>query len=340
MEGVPPPSPVPAKPSRGLLPASPSGLPLASLALLRLRWRTHVGGRILARVSQPESIEVRTADGIALHTELWRPEGAPKLVVVVVHGGAEHVGRYARLAGELNAMGALVLGPDHRGQGRSGGAPGHVESFEQYADDLLAVLRHHAKLLGDEGSPSKIPWFMWAHSMGGLITLTYLLDHQRDFQLRGAVVSAPLLGLAMKVGLLKRWLVLGVAKLLPRLKVPTGIPPEYICRDPAEVDRYRNDPRRVTNVTPRWAVAMEDAMARVAREAGRIELPMHWYLGTGDKIVDSEVTQQVFASLGRAKERGQTLEVWPGYYHELHNEPDDLREPVMTQARAWIRDRI
>lgn len=290
-------------------------------------------------MSKSESIEVRTADGITLHTELWRPEGPPKLVVVMVHGGAEHVSRYQRLADELTAMGALVLGPDHRGQGRSSGFPGHVESFEQYADDLLAVLRHHAKSLGDACSPSAIPWFLWGHSMGGLISLTYLLDHQRDFELRGAIISAPLLGLMMKVGVLKRFLVLGVAKLLPRLKVPTGIPPEYICRDPAEVERYRKDPRRVTTVTPRWAVAMEDAMERVAREAGRIELPMHWYVGTGDKIVDAAVTQQVFASLTRAKERSQTLKVWADYYHELHNEPDALREPVMAEARAWIRER-
>ncbi|MFV8754786.1 lysophospholipase [Nannocystaceae bacterium ST9] len=290
-------------------------------------------------MSQPEVIEVRTRDGINIHTELWRPAGEAKLVVVIVHGGAEHVGRYQRLADELTAMGAIVLGPDHRGQGRSGGAPGHVESFEQYADDLLAVLRQHAERLGEAGSPSKLPWFLWGHSMGGLISLTYLLDHQRDFPLRGALISAPLLGLTMKVGALKRFAVLGVAKLLPKLKVPTGIPPEYICRDPAEVERYRNDPRRVTTVTPRWAVAMEDAMARVAREAGRIELPMHWYLGTGDKIVDPEVTQQVFATLTQAKARDQSITVWPGYYHELHNEPDSLREPVMAAAREWIRAR-
>jgi len=278
-------------------------------------------------------------DGVALHTELWRPEGAPTMVVVIVHGGAEHVSRYERLADELTAMGAIVFGPDHRGQGRSGGVPGHVESFEQYADDLLALLRHYAALLGESCSPSAIPWFSWGHSMGGLISLTYLLDHQHDFQLRGALISAPLLGLTMKVGALKRFAVLGVAKLLPRMKVPTGIPPEFICRDPAEVERYRKDPRRVTTVTPRWAVAMEEAIARVVREVGRIELPMHWYLGTGDKIVDPELTQQVFASLPHPKDHDQTMKVWPGYYHELHNEPDELREPVMAEARAWLNSR-
>lgn len=291
-------------------------------------------------MSQPEIVEVRAHDGVRLHTELWRPSGAPKFVVVIVHGGAEHVGRYARLAAELNAMGAIVLGPDHRGAGRSGGAPGHVESFEQYADDVLAVMREHAAKLGAEAKPEAIPWFLWGHSMGGLITLGYLLDHQRDFPLRGALVSAPLLGLTMKVGALKRFAVLGVAKLLPKLKVPTGIPPQYICRDPAEVERYEHDTRRITTVTPRWAVAMEEAMARVAREADRIELPMYWYLGTGDKIVDSEVTQQVFARLGKAKQRDQSMRVWPGYYHELHNEPDELREPVMAACREWLSSRL
>ncbi len=296
--------------------------------------------RILPRVSQPEVIEVRTRDGVPLHTELWRPEGAAKLVVVMIHGGAEHVSRYARVAGELQAMGAIVFGSDHRGQGRSGGFPGHVESFEQYADDLLAILRDYEKRLGEACSPSTIPWFLWGHSMGGLISLTYLLDHQRDFRLRGAVISAPLLGLTMKVGAIKRFVVRGVAKLLPRLKVPTGIPAEFICRNPDEVARYSNDPIRITTVTPRWAIAMEDTIARVEREAGRIELPMLWYLGTGDKIVDSQATQDLFAGLAHAGKRDQTLKVWPGYYHELHNEPEALREPVMADIRAWIHERM
>ncbi len=295
---------------------------------------------ILRPVSQPETHEVRTRDGIQLHTELWRPSGPARMVVALIHGGAEHVSRYDRLARELNDMGAIVFGPDHRGQGRSGGLPGHVERFEQYSGDLLDVLSHYRDELGPEHGPDRIPWFIWGHSMGGLITLLYLLDHQDDFPLRGVLLSAPLLGLTMKVGAFKTHAVRLLARLAPKLSVPTGIPPEAICRDPDEVARYSADKRRVTTITTKWAVAMESAIERVEQEVSRIHVPLHWYIGTGDKICDPDKSKAAFASLKDPKQNDQTLEIWDGYFHELHNEPTELREPVMAKCRAWIEQRV
>lgn len=283
---------------------------------------------------------LRTRDGTELHSELWEPQGKVEFVVCIVHGQGEHVSRYDEVARELNAIGGLVFGADHRGEGRSGGIPGHVERFEQYGDDLLDVLRDYESKLGPERGPQTLPWFIWAHSMGGLITLTYLLDHQRDVKLRGVVVSAPLLGLKMKVGWLKEKAVRLLAKLAPRLAVPTGIDPNTISRDGAVVQRYVADPRRVTKITTSWAVAMERAIERVEREVKTIELPMHWYVGTGDLLCDHEASKRVFESLPSAPSNDQTIELWPGYYHELHNEPAELRKPVIDSIHAWIRTRL
>jgi lysophospholipase len=293
-------------------------------------------------VSDPSSQtrKITTSGGVELHTELWRPEGAPKFVVCLVHGQGEHISRYDQVARELNQIGALVFGADHQGEGRSGGVPGHIERFEDHAANLLELLRDYQAFLGDELGPAKLPWFIWAHSMGGLVTLTYLLDHQRALPLRGVVISAPLLGLTMKVGALKRRAVKLLARLAPKLHVPTGIPPEAISRDPEVVARYVADPRRVTSITTAWANAMEPAIERVEREARTIELPMHWYVGTADQIVDAEAAQKVFASLPDAKGKDQSLEVWSGYFHELHNEPAELREPVIASIHAWILARV
>ena len=104
--------------------------------------------------------------GIELHSELWRPEGEPKFVVCLVHGQGEHVSRYDQVAKELNAIGGLVFGADHQGEGRSGGTPGHIERFEDHAANLLDVLQDYQKFLGPELGPDKLPWFIWAHSMG------------------------------------------------------------------------------------------------------------------------------------------------------------------------------
>jgi alpha-beta hydrolase superfamily lysophospholipase len=85
-------------------------------------------------------LQLSAADGTPLHVERWTPDGEVRFVVVVAHGGAEHVGRYAWLSKALGEVGGLVVGPDHRGQGKSGGPRGHVERFEDYAADLRRVM--------------------------------------------------------------------------------------------------------------------------------------------------------------------------------------------------------
>lgn len=275
-------------------------------------------------------------DGTPLHVERWTPEGEVRFVAVLAHGGGDHIGRYARLAEHFGAHGGLVFGPDHRGQGRSGGTPGHVDRFETYASDLRQVMLETAADLPEAQRPSAMPWFLMGHSMGGLIVLTYLLDHARDIPVRGAIISSPLLGLTMKVNPLK----LAVGKLaavaMPRLTLPSGLPPEAISRDSEVVRRYIADERRVTVVSAGWFAAMRDAIARVEREAKTIELPMLWYVGTGDQICDHQATERVFASLPAAEANDQTLRRFDGYYHELHNEPEDQRTPVVEMLTDWI----
>ena len=286
--------------------------------------------------------EFKTSDGTKIHFERWIPDGAPTFVVMILHGGAEHVSRYEELAARFVSKGALVFGPDHRGQGRSGGAKGHVESFTQYAHDVHELAREIARM-HPEAAPDKVPWFLFGHSMGGLISLTYLLEHAprggKEIPLRGAMISAPLLGLVMKVNPVKR----GVAKLLdkaaPKMAVPAGIPPEYISRDADEVRKYVQDDRRVGVVSARWASAMEAAMERVHQEVHRLELPMLWYVGTGDKICDHRATLETFGHLHAPEAHDQSLEVFDGYYHELHNEPPELRAPILKMLEGWVDDR-
>ncbi len=279
---------------------------------------------------------IPAADGTPLHLDLWLPEGKPRRVVAVAHGGAEHAGRYARLAEQLTADGALVFGPDHRGFGSSGGTRGHVERFEVYTADLRTVMKDVAA--GE--AAMELPWFLYGHSMGGLISLLYLLDHQHQApKLQGAVFSSPLLGLAMKVNPLKLALGKVAAALAPRLALPSGIPVDAISRDPEEVARYAADPRRVDVVTAGWFAAMNAAIARVEQCVGTIELPCLWYTGTGDRIVDHTAIERVFARIDAAGERDQTLRVFPGYYHELHNEPEELRVPIYHMIRAWLAER-
>lgn len=283
---------------------------------------------------------IEAADGTKLWVERWQPDKSPKFVVVLVHGGAEHVGRYDRLAKSFGSQGAMCFGLDHRGQGKSGGRPGHVESFEEYARDLRQVIEEVAQSRPAAERPDAIPWFLFGHSMGGLISLTYLLDHEKALPLRGAVISSPLIEVAVKVNPLKRWLGELAVHVAPKLSLPTGIPVDAICRDPAEVKRYSEDQRRVGVITASWFGAMKRATARVRAEVASIELPALWYVGTGDLVCSHEATIEVFKSIPKPDERDQSLHCFADYYHELHNEPEALREPVIELVQQWFADRL
>ncbi|RYZ73422.1 MAG: alpha/beta hydrolase, partial [Lysobacteraceae bacterium] len=60
----------------------------------------------------------QTRDGLSLHLNDW-PVAQPRARMLLVHGLGEHSGRYAALAGDLNALGISARAFDHRGHGKS-----------------------------------------------------------------------------------------------------------------------------------------------------------------------------------------------------------------------------
>jgi alpha-beta hydrolase superfamily lysophospholipase len=70
-------------------------------------------------------------DGVRL---FWHTEraAAPAGHVAVVHGYAEHLGRYVEITRALTAAGYTVHLIDCRGHGQSGGKRAHVDAFKEY----------------------------------------------------------------------------------------------------------------------------------------------------------------------------------------------------------------
>ena len=285
-----------------------------------------------------ERREIETADGTTLRAESWMPDEV-RCVVVVSHGQGEHIGRYAPLAEDLESIGAWVLGPDHRGEGESGGKRGHVSSFDVYGHDLVQVMNAYAEERPD-CKPGAVPWFVFGHSMGGLITLNAMVAGILPEWTRGVVLSAPLLRLAMEPPAFKVMLGKVAAFIAPGLSLPTELDANHISRDPDQVERYVADERRTTVVSARWFQRMNQARLRVMAEVADVTTPLYWYVGTGDKICAHEASQEAFATLTAPEDNDQTLQAFDGYYHELHNEPPELRKPVIDSIREWIAARI
>ena len=164
-----------------------------------------------------------------IYYQSWKPDGAPRSAIVVVHGLAEHSGRYERFARHFVEHGFAVFALDHPGHGRSSGTPGHVGRFSEYLESLDQLRSKVA-----EEMPG-LPRVLLGHSMGGLISTSYLLQNQDAFL--GCILSGPAIKANVEPAAIQMKLIRFLSRVLPR----TGalrLDSRGVSRDPEEVERY------------------------------------------------------------------------------------------------------
>lgn len=122
-------------------------------------------------------------DGLETYFQGWEPEKPPQAVVCLVHGLGEHSGRYVHVADHLTADGFAVLTMDIRGHGKSAGVRGHINSIDNFLDDIDHLLREAENRYAGEQR------FLYGHSLGGFLVLLYTLKRQPV--LAGVVSSSP-----------------------------------------------------------------------------------------------------------------------------------------------------
>lgn len=261
--------------------------------------------------------------GSKLFFQRWLPEAAPRAVVLLAHGYAEHLGRYEHVAARLNQEDIAVLAVDHWGHGRSDGARGFVPRFSAFCDGMTSLLDMAKAEFPD------LPRILIGHSMGGLIATAHLLSHQNDYA--GAILSGP----ALKPGEPPTAATLLIGRLLSRFLPKAGIlqlDSAAISRDPDVVAAYRADPLVHTGkMSARLASEMLDTMAHVQNRAPEIRLPLLIVHGSEDSLASPEGAQELFARAASADKRFELLD---GLYHEVFNEPE--RESVLDLVCAWI----
>jgi lysophospholipase len=276
--------------------------------------------------------KTRAADEVELAWQAWTPF-QPRGLIIVVHGLAEHGGRYRQTAERLASRGWAVYAGDLRGHGKSsdGRKVGrvHVDTFGDYFLDVEAIA---GLALADQGD---LPLILLGHSMGGLIALSYALE--KPGKLAGAIISSPVLGthpdfqppriLQLLVGFLSR--------IAPRLLVKSELDANAISRDPAVVRAYLADPLVSKRVSTRWYSVMVQAMEHAHGRAGTLSLPMLLMQSGSDRLVDPAATARWAAA---APARLVEFVQWDGLYHEMLNEPE--KEEVLARVLAWLDQQV
>jgi len=268
---------------------------------------------------------VTVTDGLRLY--LRRSEVAnARSEVLIAHGFGEHSGRYGALTDHLTSHNYSVTAYDHRGHGLSDGLPGHVESFDEYDQDLVKLV---ASVRERSQSQSL---FLIGHSMGGLIALRYLT--RTDGKVAGAIISAPLIEVAVPVPAHKLMIARVGARMAPRLRLDNEINPANLSRDPEVGRAYAADPLVNRKVSTKWFTEATRAMHEVAEWAPKIKTPILVMHGTEDRLASVGATKRLFESIGSSDKE---LVIYPGFYHELFNEPE--KQEVFERVTTWLDKR-
>jgi lysophospholipase len=257
------------------------------------------------------------AAGFRIAVHYWLPP-EPVATLVVVHGYYDHVGLYGRAVEFGLQHNYAVLAFDLPGHGLSSGPRVEIESFDQYAAVLDALLDR-----AEEQLPS--PLYAMGQSTGGTILLIYLWRHASERLRRVALLAPLLLPEGWKLGriahlLLKNWL-----SRVPRAFVDSSHDPVF------NEFQARRDPLQARHVAVNWVSAMKDWEATF-RQASALDKPVLVIQGTGDETVDWRYNlPQITGKLPNAR-----VEMIADARHHLVNESDTYREQVFAALADWF----
>ncbi|MDX9863430.1 MAG: alpha/beta hydrolase [Anaerolineaceae bacterium] len=267
----------------------------------------------------------KAKDGLDLYEQWWLPEGEMKAMVVIVHGLAEHCGRYAHVAAALNAQGYGVGCYDQHGHGKSdpAGPKAVIDTFDGLWDDLdIFMARARERANGK-------PLFLFGHSMGGEIVVSYVLDREPEVQ--GLLASAAAVKMSDDISPLLMAAASVLSKIAP--KMPTIVlDGTAISRDQAVVDKYDSDPLNYRGGVPaRTGGEMNRIIKFINANMEKITLPILIMHGTADRLADPQGSKDLYA---RVQSADKTLKLYEGFYHEILNEPE--KDQVLADMVQWL----
>lgn len=249
----------------------------------------------------------------------WVPEGEPRATIVLVHGHAEHSGRYERTGSIMSDAGFHVRSFDLIGGGASGGPRWATTDWEDFHDQT----QRHMEWALERGRPV----VLMGHSTGGTIALGYAMEDRPKPSL--LVLSSPLIELR------KTWqmfLLPVLVRLVPNIFMSSPTKLEDLSRDPAVGEAYDADPLVFQGGTPRFAAALSTEMERVQAGWDRLDVPTYVFHGGMDKLVPPKGTAPM-ADLPMVERR-----LYASLRHETMNEPEGPQ--VVADVIAWIEARI
>lgn len=262
-----------------------------------------------------------------LYLQRWKRDDWPcDATIIITHGVAEHSDCYNATAEALANQRFQVFAWDLPGHGKSYGQRGYVKAFSEFTERLDFIIQEVKKLIVDDS-----PLYLFGHSLGGLITLKYVLEHPKA-PVQAVLLSSPALGVKVAVPMIKDRAARVLNLFAPKITIPHELEFNDLSRDRAVVNTYSKDPLRHKKFSAPLYLGILEAMEEVQNRAHHIELPIHIQAAGQDRIVDTVATQLFFKKLGSTEKK---LKIYEESFHEIFN--DLNRQEVVDDLVAYLR---
>ena len=305
-------------------------------------------------------------DGARLNLRRWKT-AAPKAVLHIIHGMAEHSSRYEYLASRLAKEGVEVWAADQRGHGETagnkengpglGGLLGHcadVDGFGRVTTDVHFLNKAIKKEYPD------LPLFLMGHSWGSFIAQNYIENYDGqapdgESLLAGCVLSgtrgpggikipagACIMNVLAFFGNTRKGC--PIAKALadgPNNKPfkPNRTEFDWLSREEKAVDSYIADPLCGFLCSLGFYRDMAGALKQIhkSENMGKIrkDLPVYIFSGSADPVGDmGESVAELVLAYKRLGITDLESVIYPDARHEPLNETN--REEVTGNLVSWL----
>ena len=269
---------------------------------------------------------VKALDGTSISFRSLSPKKTTA-VAIILHGYAEHGGRYEEMMKALAAQGIATYAPDHRGHGQTAEILGYVDDLDAIIGDVLLL-----RTLAEKEHPN-CPVFVLGHSMGGMLTLIHAQRYPAN--LAGIIVCGAGILVPANIPKVMVKLSMFLGRVLPKLPVQPFFEPDKLSRRPEVVEAVKVDPLFYRGkIRARTGSEILYGMKSARSALPELTLPALVLQGGQDRVIEPKASTTI---MERIASSDKTYEEYAEARHELFHEPE--RHEAIALVAQWINDR-